>query len=68
MSRLPKTQRLLNALTEGQKLTANQIRNRFKFASNDSVYSTIVRLRAEGYAINSALTRLPRIVQYSLAA
>lgn len=42
---MTKTERLAEAFTNGEELTAKQIRARFGFASNGSVRSTISSLR-----------------------
>ena len=45
---MTKTQRVLNALADGQELTAKQIATRYKIANPAS---TIYSLREQGYAI-----------------
>ena len=51
MNTVTKTSALLEALKSGEAMTAKQIRNRFKFASINSVTGTIWHLRADGFPI-----------------
>lgn len=61
-----KTDKLVNKLRSGKKLTASQIMHMCGFSSQNSVYGTICRLREEGYKITTKESKTG-LNQYTLA-
>ena len=66
MATTSKTDKLVKKLQAGQRLTASQIRHTCGFASPNSVYGTICRLREEGYKIKTTESK-SGVTQYVMA-
>ncbi len=66
MNRLTKTERLLNAMSGGKRITVWGALTKIGFASPNSVTATISRLRREGFNITSTVARGGRF-SYTLA-
>jgi hypothetical protein len=57
VAKISKTQKLVQALKKGQKLTVGQIQTRCGFQTPNSAFAAVAHLKRDGVAIRAAKTK-----------